>query len=200
MVLYRWGKHATPRWGLWFRGGARARFGLGEVMKTWGILRRRVVVATMGALLFGSGGALIALAQINHPIALVSQTRTHGAATATTTSGATTGAAPTSAPTNTTSLAPTSAPPAPRPTATHGAAGQQAQVQGNVGSVSQGANSFTVLVVGSTVTITVNASTAYTGSEKSLSAITPGSNANVVGVWQADGTVLATSIDAQPDK
>lgn len=169
-------------------------------MNTWGILRRRVVVATMGALLFGSGGALIALSQVNHPITFVSQTRTHGAGTATTTTGAATGSASTSAPTNTAPPAPTSAPPAPRPTATRGAAGQQAQVQGSVGSVSQGANSFTVLVGGSTVTITVNASTTYTGSEKSLSAITPGSNANVVGVWQADGSILASNVDAQPDR
>jgi hypothetical protein len=49
-----------------------------------------------------------------------------------------------------------------------------------------------------TCTIGVTIVTTYSGSRGSFAALQPGDSAEVQGMWQADGSVLATEVNAQP--
>lgn len=176
-------------------------------MRAWGFLRSRVMVASLGAVLIFGGGAALAVSQltqhvapgrqVNTASAATTATSASAAATATADAGSGVGAAATSAPTATTNSPAPTTPPPPPSAPTSVPAGQAIQIQGRVYSTSPNANSFTVQVGSKLYTVVVNASTTYPGDAKSLSAIRAGMDANVTGAGTADGSVLASSIDAQ---
>ena len=175
-------------------------------MNAWGFLKRRALVAAVGALLIGSGGAVIAAAQASHPAALASQGNTASVSNGSTTNGSSTGAGaatatpPTTLPPPTaTSIPPTpTTPPPPPPTPTPLVPGTQAHISGNVVSVSS--NSFVLRWNGANYTVNVSATgTTYNGSLTTLSQIQSKLNngnpvsAEVIGVWQATSPI---SVDA----
>ena len=178
----------------------------GEIrMRAWDILRSRAIAASLGAVLVFSVGAFAATQLTHHPAPAgqantATDTATTGAAataTAGSGSGPGAGANPTATTPPTATISPTATTQS-RPTPTI-PAGQPAHIQGQVTSVSQSANTFTVLVSTTTYTIVVNAQTTYSGSEQSLSQITRGSDAEVTGIWQTDGSILASNVNAQAD-
>jgi uncharacterized protein DUF5666 len=80
----------------------------------------------------------------------------------------------------------------------NGPRGQQ-EVTGTVASVRVGASSFTVRVSDATfVWVAVTPMTQFSGMVMSLSALRPGTHVVVSGTMQADGTLVATSVQAVP--
>src|SRR5215469_8882515 len=83
------------------------------------------------------------------------------------------------------------------PTATpSGQSGQPVDLHGNIVQVNTASSSFTYQELGGPLdTIYVNGSSSYTGSASSLSTLTPGWAAEVVGVRQSATTCLASLIN-----
>ncbi|HEX9039361.1 MAG TPA: hypothetical protein VF808_20435 [Ktedonobacterales bacterium] len=161
-------------------------------MGTWGFLRRRTVVAALGAVTIGAVSAALGVAQTPHRGAT---SQTAAVATQTPRSPATatvTPRAPTPVPTR-----------APAPTPTMPTAGQAGQIEGTVTAVNASANMFTLRVGPRTFTVTVTSSTAIAVNgvaASNLSPMTVGMSANVEGVWQSVSELAAASVDAQTDR
>jgi hypothetical protein len=168
----------------------------------WAFLRRRVVVAVLGALLVGGVSGLYAGAQLVPPTISVGQGASANAAgskspgvTTTTTSGGT--------PTTTSAPKATSAPPAPtipRPTPTVPVPGTSARLSGSISSTPNG-NTFTLRSGGLTFTIVVNSNATVTlaGVQSSVSALQQGMVARVQGIWSTSTTLAASSVSASLD-
>lgn len=158
--------------------------------------RSRVLVALIGLLLFGGVSAIAAFLMTSHPaqVALINA----GAASATTPS-VTTGAAATTATTGSTRPASATATPQPNVTSAppSSGGGQLVDLQGSVSSVNTSAGQFVVNATnGASVTVVVTSSTTYQGDARSLSSLRVGWTIQVKGTARADGTFLATNVQA----
>ena len=72
------------------------------------------------------------------------------------------------------------------------------QFKGTVGSVNSAQSSFTLsLTDGATKTVTVSAQTEFEGGLHSLADLTPGQHVSVKGTLQADGSIAASSVEAE---
>jgi hypothetical protein len=161
-------------------------------------LKSKVVLAILGAVLFGTAGALVAAVPFGSTPPGSSSSAPQGQAglialdNATATPvRATPGSA--GAPTNT----PTKIP-APKPTNTPGTGGTT--LRGVVQSVNTSANTFTIKLGNGTITtVAVTANTVFQGRATSLSGLQVGWSVRVTGTTQADGTFAATNVNAYDD-
>lgn len=167
------------------------------------VLRSRVALAVIGLLLVGGVSAAIAMLTTPHPLPATLNAVSQRA-TATGAAGAATTATPPSQPaatdtTGSVATTPTTPRPTPLPTATF-FPGQNVDVSGQVESVNTIANTFVLATRGSQFTITVNGSTAWSGSAHQVSDIKSGWVAEVHGTVQPGGSLLATEVNANPDQ
>lgn len=155
-------------------------------------LKSKVVLAILGAVLFGTAGALVAAVPFGSTPPGPSSNTPQGQAGLVALDDAT--ATPvkatpsnTAAPTNT----PTKIPP-PKPTNTPGTG-----LRGTVQSVNTSANTFTIkLFSGTITTVTVTANTVFQGRTTSLGGLQVGWSVKVTGTYQPDGTFAATIVNA----
>ncbi|HEX8732287.1 MAG TPA: DUF5666 domain-containing protein [Ktedonobacterales bacterium] len=169
-----------------------------------GILRSRVGLAVVGLLLVGSISAAIAMLTAPHSASptLNAITQRGATATATHTGKTDTATATTQAvATNTTASQPTS-PPAPtaQPTPTF-APGQSVDVSGKTANVTStsGGGTFTLRTRNGSFSIVVNGSTSFSGTARDMATLQNDWNAEVHGIVQNDGSILATEVNANPD-
>lgn len=153
--------------------------------------KSKVVLAVLGAVLFGTTGALVATVPFGSapsrsaPSALQGQAGLAAVENATATPGRS--ATSTRTPTRT-----------PRPTNTPGAGG--VTLRGAVQSVNTSANTFTITLFNGTITtIAVTTKTVFQGLATSLSSLQAGWKVNVTGTTQTDGTFTATNVNAYDD-
>ncbi len=161
-------------------------------------LKSKVVLAILGAVLFGTAGALVAVVPFgsappgSSPSALQGQAGLVALDDATATPvRATPGStsAPTKTPTKT---------PAPKPTNTPGTG--SVTLRGAVQSVNTSANTFTLKLGNGTITtVAVTANTVFQGHANSLSSLQAGWKVYVTGTTQTDGTFVATNVNAYDD-
>ena len=181
-------------------------------MQAWGFLKRRAIVAALGALLVFSIGGGITLSRMAPRVAPTGQasaantttatdTTNSAAATATMTTSASAGAPPTATTAPTATAIPSTPTPRPQPTPVSVPAGQSIQIQGKVFSTTPSANSFIVQVGSKLYTVVVDANTTYPGSVKSVNQLSNGMDVNVQGAGNSNssGSILASSVDAQGD-
>lgn len=155
--------------------------------------KSKVVLAILGAVLFGTSGALVATVQFGSgpsrsaPSALQGQAGLAAVNNATATPGSSS-ASPTKTPTRT---------PGPRPTNTPRTGGQLINLHGTVQSVNTAANTFTIKQTDGTITtVVVNANTTYQGTASSLSSLRAGWLVEVTGIYQTNGTFAASDVNA----
>lgn len=161
-------------------------------------IRSRVAGAVLGLVIIGTGGAALAAVTTPPPppaigssaLAATSATKTPKTAIASKPT-ATATSVPISAPTATNPPPPTAIPATPTP-----AVGQQTTIRGTVATITQSPQSFTVQSSAGTTTIDVNGSTQFSGKATTFSALRTGWQVNVQGIVQADGSVLAVSVDS----
>ncbi len=159
-------------------------------------IRSRLALTLIGLVIFGGVSAALAAMTAPHPFqtALIGAGQTsaiHSAATATATAAPPSNSAP-AAPTNPPQPAPTA-----RATTPPDSGSQLAHPQGVVANVNTSARTFTMTTSnGSSVTIIVTGSTAFTGSVHSLSALRAGQQVEVQGTLRTDGSVLANEVNA----
>ncbi|HET9111062.1 MAG TPA: DUF5666 domain-containing protein [Ktedonobacterales bacterium] len=163
-------------------------------------IRSRLALTLIGLVIIGGFSAALAAMTAPHPFqtALIGAGQTssaiHSTATATYTAAASApGGASTGAP-----AAPTN-PPQPAPTAratTPPATGQYVDLHTVVASVNTSAGAFSVTVNGSSMTVIVTGSTIFDGDVRSLSGLRAGQKAEVKGTIQADGSLLASDVNA----
>lgn len=162
--------------------------------------RSRITFALIALLLVGGGSAAFAVLTTPQPgrvaLADLRQNKSAPMATATATTAPIT-TAPTTPPLFQ-STATATTPPPPQPTkAIALTAGQGVDLNNCiVTSVTATANTFTMTCQGSIVTVDVTRATNFSGDAKSLSALPTGWSAEVQGVVQANGHVLATEVNA----
>jgi hypothetical protein len=165
-------------------------------------LKSKVVLAVLGAVLFGTAGALVAAVPFGSTppgssssapqgqaglAALDDATATPGGATSSSTSTPT--QSPTKAPTKTST---------PKPTNTPGTGA--VTLRGTIQSVNTSANTFTIkLFSGAITTVGVTANTVFQGRATSLSGLQVGWSVSVTGTYQTDGTFAATTVNAYDD-
>lgn len=159
--------------------------------------KSKVVLAIMGAVLFGTAGAMVATLPFGSAHSSPSASARQGQAgvaaldnTTATSSGPTPGSTqPAKTPTKA---------PAPKPTNTLGTGG--GTLRGTVQSVNTSANTFTIKLFGGTITtVTVTANTVFQGHASSLSGLQVGWSVSVQGTYQANGTFAATNVNAYDD-
>jgi hypothetical protein len=150
----------------------------------------KVALAIIGTVLFGGGAALVAAAPFtitNHAATKQAQNYTEISANGNETATPTTptpGKSPTATPT-------------PRPPTPTAGSAQIITLHGTVGTINTGAGTFTIkLGGGSTKTVRVTSQTTFQGDATSLSGIHSGWHVDVQGVYQANGTFTAYSINA----
>ena len=154
--------------------------------------KSKVVLAILGAVLFGTSGALVATVPFGSapsrsaPSALQGQAGLAAVDNATATPG-------TSAPTKTPTHIPTRTS---RPTNTPGTGAPS--LRGTVQSVNTSANTFTLLSNGTTITVAVNANTVYQGRATSLNSLQATWSVIVTGTYQGS-TFAATIVNAYDD-
>lgn len=171
------------------------------------MLRSKIVVVILGALLVGVVGAALGVLSAQQPrsaagsIASSTATGTSASATATPVGTPTATDTPTLAPSP--SPTPTRVPPTATPVP---AIGQTLDLHGSVGSINQSQSTFVLRVSGGSYTVKVDSGTQWPGYAKSISGTSPllasGMQAEVVGVYQGGGTILADpgKVDTQqPD-
>lgn len=165
-------------------------------------IRSRIGLALIGLLLVGGIGAAVAVMTTPQPLraALVGAGQVNGKSTAgsaPTATSAASGANTSDGAAATAPSAPTAPPPPPQATnPPASASGQVIDVKGAVTSVSASAGTFTMTTNGSSLTVVVTVSTQFSGDAKSLSALHVGGQAEVHGVMQANGSLLATEVNA----
>jgi hypothetical protein len=177
-------------------------------MAIWRLLRRRVVVAVLGALLFGGVSGLFAGAQLVPPTISVGQGTS---ANVSGSPGVTTTATGGGTPTMTSVPKATAAPPAPtipRPTPTIPVPGTSAHLFGSISSTPNG-NTFTLRSGGLTFTIVVNSDATVTVTLNGVKSTVPpsalqqglqqGMRAQVQGIWSTSSTLAASSVSAYLD-
>lgn len=150
--------------------------------------KSKLVLAILGAVLFGTAGAVVAAVPFGGPPSSSSSSAPQGQAglaavddaTATPDSSAT----PTKTPTKT-----------PRLTNPPGTGG--VTLHGTVQSVNTAANTFTIKQTNGTITpVVVNAHTTYQGAASSLSSLQAGWLVEVTGIYQTNGTFAASGVNA----
>jgi hypothetical protein len=146
-------------------------------------MRSRVTLAIIGIVLLGGAGGLAGVLSVPRaPASLASLQGNQPTAPAT-----------------------TRATPVSRPRATPGGCssgqpGQSATLIGSIAGSNAPAQTFDLRRTASgTCTIRVTMVTTYSGGRASFAALQPGDSTEVQGTWQADGSVLATEVNAQPD-
>jgi hypothetical protein len=166
-------------------------------MAVWGLLKRRVLIATIGALLVGSCRGAMA-AQLAYPITA------GGTILAGLTGSPTTSAAAGATDTATAPATATHAPPTPtltpRPTPTPPIPGTLGQIHGQVASTPN-TNSFTLQTRTGSFTVTVDSSTTITvnGAPAPLSSVTQGMQASIQGTWGSVTAIAASTVSAFAD-
>lgn len=157
-------------------------------------LKSKIVLAILGAVLFGTAGALVAAVPFSSTPSGSSSSALQGQAGLAALDDAT--ATPVRATPSSTS-APTKTPtkiPAPKPTNTPGTG-----LRGTVQSVNTSANTFTIkLFSGTTTTVAVTANTVFQGHANSLSSLQAGWKVYVMGTYQGS-TFTATDVNAYDD-
>ncbi len=161
------------------------------------LLRSKVGIAVLGAVLLGGLGAYMGAASAWRPSQLPSGSvaNTGAAAIGTTSPSATsTGSAGKQtrnpSPTNTPGSSPTT------PPVTPVSSGQTVDLHGTIGTINTTANSFTLNNSGSLITVVVNGQTAFQGSASSLQGLRSGWQAEVKGQTQSDGSFLAFLVNS----
>ena len=170
------------------------------------MFRSKIVVVILGALIIGAVGSAVGVLSVARPGAAAvgstassTATGTSGSASATPTGAATATDTPTLA------SSPNPTPTRVLPTATPiPQVGQTLDLHGSVGSINTANSTFMLRVSGSSYTVTVNGSTQWPGTAKSISGtpsppLAQGMQAEVVGVYQGGGNIQASKVDAQPD-
>lgn len=165
-------------------------------------LKSKVALAVLGAVLFGTAGAMVAVLPFHSsPSTNTSSSAPQGQAGAavldnTTATPGSASPSSTSVPTQTPTKAPTRTP-APKPTNTPGTGGTT--LRGTVQSVNTSANTFTILQSSGTVTtVTINANTVFQGHATSLGSLQAGWKVYVTGTYQGS-TFAATNVNAYDD-
>jgi len=170
-------------------------------MKRWA--RSRVVQASIGAILIGGITATVVVLPSLHqwllggsPAGSTSQQTTQARSTAQTSANGGPNT-PSSSSRGSSQATPTTRAGPNVPTATpSGQSGQPVDLHGNIVQVNTAGSYFTYQELGGPLdTIYVNGSSSYTGSASSLSTLTPGWAAEVVGVRQSATTCLALLIN-----
>ena len=156
--------------------------------------KSKVVLAILGAALFGTTGALVATVPFGSAPSRSASSAPQGQAGLAAVDNATaTPAEPTPSSTSTHTPTPTRTP-RPRPTNTPGTGGLT--LHGTVQNVDTNANTFTIKQFNGTITtVAVNANTVYQGSATSLSSLQVGWNVSVTGTYQGS-TFAATNVNA----
>lgn len=153
--------------------------------------KSKVVLAILGAVLFGTSGALVATVPFGSAPSRSAPSAPQGQAGLAAVDNATappgSSATPTRTPTRT-----------PRPTNTPGAGG--VTLRGSVQSVNTSANTFTIKLFNGTITtVAVTANTVFQGLATSLSSLQVGWSVSVKGTYQAGGTFAASTVNAYID-
>ena len=157
--------------------------------------KSKVVLAILGAVLFGTAGAMVATFPFGSVPSSSSASARQGQAGVaaldnTTATPAGTTPSSTTMPTKTPTRAPT-----PKPTNTPGTG--SVTLRATVQSVNTSANTFTVkLFSGTITTVTVTANTVFQGGANSLSGLQVGWSVSVKGTYQTDGTFAASNVNA----
>lgn len=162
-------------------------------------IRNRVALALIGLLLIGGISAAVAVLTTPQPLraALVGAGQANAKPTATSAATATTAPSGGGTTTSSEATAATTLPTATTPPSNPPAAnGQVIGATGTITSVDVNGGTFTMTVNGSAVKVVVNGSTQYSGDAKSLSQLKPGLPAEVHGIVQANGSLLATEVNA----
>ena len=156
--------------------------------------KSKVVLAILGAVLFGTAGTLVAAVPFGNTSSNSSSSAPQGQAglaaldNGTATPGGTAQGSPT--PTKTPTRAAT-----PKPTNTPGTG--SVTLRGAVQSVNTSANTFTIKLNNGTITtVAVTANTVFQGRANSLSGLQVGWSVSVKGTYQTDGTFAASNVNA----
>ena len=165
-------------------------------------LKGKVVLAILGAVVFGTAGALVAAVPFSSTPPGSSAGTPQGQAGLVALDGAT--ATPvratpssTSVPTKTPTKIPTATPTS-KPTNTPGTG--NGTLRGTVQSVNTSANTFTIRQSSGTITtVVVTTTTVFQGHANSLSSLQAGWKVYVTGTTQTDGTFAATNVNAYDD-
>lgn len=156
----------------------------------------RVAMAVIGIVLIGgAGGAAGVLSAQRPPSAGTPVVQTDATATPVNNPATSTATAPTA---TDTPVQATPTRPRPTPTATPSRqAGSTASLSGHIHTQPNTSNQTFVIA---NTTIHVDSKTQYTNSQRtSFSTLQINDIVQVTGVWRADGSVLATTVNAQPD-
>lgn len=163
------------------------------------MLRSKIVVVILGALLVGGVGSALGVLSAVQP---------HATALGSVAASTATGASGTGTPTSTPSASDTPAlPPSPNPTPTRvpptptplPVPGQTLDLHGSVGNINQGQSTFVLNVPGGSYTVTVTSSTQWPGQASSIQQLQTGWQAEVQGVYTGGGNLTASVVDAQRD-
>ena len=165
------------------------------------LLRSRVGVAALGAVLLGELGASIGAASVWRPggttSGSIANSNGGGSAIATNTSASATGSA-TPNPTDTAQTGkrlPTATPGGPAtstPTTPPGNTGQTIDLHGTITSIDRTANTFTL----NSTTVMINGQTQFQGKTTNFQALQAGIVAEVKGQTQSDGSFMAFVVDS----
>lgn len=161
--------------------------------------KSKVVLAILGAVLFGTAGAMVATFPFGSaPSSPPASARQGQAGVAALDNVTATPARPTPSSTTMPTKTPIKTPtkiPTPRPTNTPGTG--SVTLHGTVQSVNTSANTFTIkLFSGTITTVAVTANTIYQGAASSLSSLQAGWLVGVTGIYQTNGTFAATDVNA----
>lgn len=155
--------------------------------------KSKVVLAILGAVLFGTTGALVATVPFGSAPSRPSSSAPQGQAGLAAVDNATATPGSSATPTKTPTRAAT-----PRPTNTPGAGG--VTLRGAVQSVNTSANTFTIKLFNGTITtVAVTTNTVFQGQANSLSGLQVGWSVSVKGTYQAGGTFAASTVNAYID-
>jgi hypothetical protein len=165
------------------------------------ILRSKVGIAVLGAVLVGGTSAALAATTAMRPGASTGTPNT--ANTDPNTGMLPSPTSPSASATPTSPATATSAPTAtrtPRPTATLPPVGQTVDLHGSINNINYGAGTFTLYFQGVHLTIvTTPGVTQYQGSSQSFNGLQNGWKAEVKGQMQTDGTFLASLVNSSSD-
>ncbi len=157
------------------------------------LFQRKVALTLIGAALCGSIGALVVVVPFTTAsLSSSSQTRAQSGLVAIQAVETTqTPGSPSATPIRSTS---------PSPTSPGSETGQLIDLQGTVLQVNTTSGTFTIRLAGGSVkTIVVTSKTRFQGDAQSLSGLKPGWKVEVKGVFQVDGTFMASNVTAQHD-
>lgn len=167
------------------------------------MLRSKIAIVILGALFVGGVTATIGILSTEQPRpALTGAVVTSSAPGTSSTASPTASASvtPTAAPTNTSvpTPVPTRVPPTPTPIPV---VGQTLTLQGSIGSINSGNQSFVLNVRGGSYTCQATSNTTFqiNGTAGSFSGLQTSMQADVVGVYQGGGNLTANSVNAQID-